>query len=353
MSDIKILYVKDPADPRGPAAGPLAWLPGAECLETAAAEIPASGGFSLLLCDRGPGGKLAGGVLEKRDALAPGVPVIVLAAALSPAEEAALLERGADACLAGERLALLPAAAASLLLRARASLLRGRALELDTAGRVAGALVHDFNNILGAIEGYATLNMRHLSPEDPLLADLNEIRKAVAKASALSKQMLVFSRRQAVSRAPLACAQFLSAVRQKAELQSGGRARIESQLADPLPGISADQVQLERLLLALLANAAEVTPEGGVIRLAAAAAARPGGGGLLKISVSDEGPGLPAAASERLFEPFFTTKPKGKGAGFGLAAAYGIARQHGGWIEARSLPGRGAEFTVFLPAAVI
>ncbi len=311
------------------------------------------GSCRLLIC--GPAN--ARGLLEQRALLAPEVPVVVAAGAMDQEEE--FIKLGADACLYGDRLALLPAVVAALLEKREALALRSRERTLDAEGRVCAAMVHDFNNVLGAIEGYATLNLRQLAGTDPLRGDLEEIRKAVAKGAALAKQLMTFSRRQNVNKVAVGIPLLLSGLRERMDGLIGGGLRLETDLRPGLPDIMADPAPLEQLILSLLANARDAMPGGGVVTLRAEAlkpegparrVPAPPGTVFVKLSVTDSGAGLAPETAARLFEPFFSTKGKGKGAGLALAGAYGIARQHGGWLEAKSSEGRGSEFSVFLPA---
>ena len=341
-------------------AGSVETLPAGFKYEPVSAEDAAAalvdGSCGLLVC----GPAAARELLEKRGLLAPEVPVVVIAGSMD--QEEGFIKLGADACLYGDRLALLPQVAAALLEKREALALSRRELTLEAEGRVCAAMVHDFNNILGAIEGYATLNLRQLSETDPLREDLEEIRKAVAKGAALARQLMTFSRRQNVNKVAVGIPLLLSGLRERAEGLIGGGLRLETDLQPGLPDVMADPAPLEQLLLSLLANARDAMPGGGVVTLKAEAlkpegpalrVPAPAGTAFVKISVVDSGAGFTPEAAARLFEPFFSTKGRGKGAGLALAAAYGIARQHGGWLEAKTLEGRGSEFSVFLPARSI
>jgi len=240
------------------------------------------------------------------------------------------------------------------------SLREARARKMDAVGRLAGGIAHDLNNILGAIEGYATLNLRKLAEDDPLRADLGEIRKAVSRGAALTRQLMVFSRKQAIRSAALRPEGLIAAGLKALREGLAENITIETELQAGLPEITGDSAQLGQLLANLLVNARDAMPAGGKLRVSArleplpeACAAFPGqaAGLYLRLSVSDTGAGMAPSVAEHLFEPFFTTKEKGRGAGFGLAAAYGIARQHGGWIDVRTAEGKGTEFSVLLPAA--
>ena len=239
-----------------------------------------------------------------------------------------------------------------------------QAQKMEAVGRLAGGIAHDFNNILGAIEGYATLGMRKLAETDPLWGDLGEIRRAVAKASALTKQLLVFSRKQAIRKEPVCPSALIDNLRNMVKRIIGENIELKVEVAPGLPQLMADPGQLEQLLLNLFVNARDAMPGGGVITVRAEAVKKEGhevlsanpetaGNLFIRITVSDTGTGIPAAALDHIFEPFFTTKEKGKGTGLGLSTAYGIARQHNGWLEVKTAEGKGSEFSLFLPAGAL
>lgn len=215
---------------------------------------------------------------------------------------------------------------------------------MEALARLAGAMSHDINNMLGAIEGYATLAQRGLEPSSQLHSDMEEIRKAVARASSLTKRLILFSSRQPAVKIKVELPALLEGLSARLGAGFPPEITIERSFKPGLPEVQGDPQRLERLFSNLLLNAADAMPAGGAIGLAAAEA-----GGFVKVSVSDRGQGMPPEVSEHLFEPFFTTKPKGKGTGLGLAEAYGIARQHGGRIEVSTEEGRGSEFCVLLP----
>lgn len=234
--------------------------------------------------------------------------------------------------------------------------------KMEALGRLSCKVAHDYNNILGAIEGYATLAMNAAGADDPVRQDLQEIRAAVAKAAGLGKQLMVFGGRQMLHKAPCGVNGIIESALKKAELAAGGEFKIEARLEPGLPGITADAALLEQALASLLVNAREAMPGGGTASVASAAlrlegdavnSPKPGEAGALfvKISVRDSGGGINPETLEHLFEPLFSTSKKGAGSGFGLAAVYGVVKQHNGWLEVKSGPGRGSEFALFLPAA--
>ncbi|HCC48702.1 MAG TPA: hypothetical protein DEQ38_11395 [Elusimicrobia bacterium] len=236
-----------------------------------------------------------------------------------------------------------------------------QAQKMEAIGRLAGGVAHDFNNILGAIEGYATLGLRKLDESDQLWADLTDIRKAVARASALTKQLLVFSRKHALRKEPVCPAELIDNLQKMVKRIIGENIAVSLEVAPGLPKVMADAGQLEQLLMNLFINARDAMPGGGVIKITAGLvipepqkvrAPNPASAGtqFLRIAVADAGTGMPPSVVEHLFEPFFTTKEKGKGTGLGLSTVYGIASQHNGWLEVVTAEGKGSEFSVFLPA---
>lgn len=234
--------------------------------------------------------------------------------------------------------------------------------KMEALGRLSCKVAHDYNNILGAIEGYATLAMNAANADDPVRQDLQEIRASVAKAAALGKQLMAFGGRQMLRKAPCEINGIIENAMKRPELAAGGAFKIEARLEPGLPGIMADAAQLEQVLANLLLNAKEAMPGGGTAAVSSGAVRLEGGAvnspkpeeagpPFVKISVADSGAGINPENLEQLFEPLFTVVKKGAGAGLGLAAVYGVVKQHNGWVEVKSEPGRGSEFSIFLPAA--
>jgi len=236
--------------------------------------------------------------------------------------------------------------------------------KMDAVGRLAGGAAHDLNNILGAIEGYATLMQNSLPPGDPARQDLDEIRKAVSKAARLTKTFFIFGLKTPMQRGTASLRAAAEKLRSReAELAARGiKLELELDLAPGPQDVTGDPARLDLLLEHLLSNASDAMPSGGTLAVAARPAelepeavksVDPAGAGTVfcRLSVRDTGTGIPPENLANIFEPFFTTKEKGKGTGLGLAVVYGIARQSNGWVEAESEPGKGSEFSVFLPAA--
>jgi two-component system cell cycle sensor histidine kinase/response regulator CckA len=234
-----------------------------------------------------------------------------------------------------------------------------QAQKLESIGRLAGGVAHDFNNLLTIINGYAGLLSEQLRANPPLLAYAAEIQKAGDHATALTGQLLAFSRKQVIRPRPLD----LNTVARDAErmLQRliGEDIEFRTRL-DPQPAwVMADPAQINQVMVNIAANARDAMPEGGRFELAtanieidqaSAAAYRDATPGrYVLVTLRDNGMGMTDEVRQSIFEPFFTTKKVGKGAGLGLATAYGIVRQSGGWIDVRSELGEGSSFHIFLP----
>jgi PAS domain S-box-containing protein len=234
-----------------------------------------------------------------------------------------------------------------------------QAQKLESVGRLAGGVAHDFNNILVVINGYAALLASRLSPFDPLREYVLEIAKAGDHAASLTSQLLAFSRKQVIRPLPLD----LNAVVRDAERMLrrliGEDIEFVIQPAAEPAWVMADHAQIQQVIVNLAANARDAMPNGGTLRIATAsievdeelAAAYPGvaPGSHVLTTFTDTGAGMPEEVRQNIFEPFFTTKDQGKGIGLGLATVYGIVRQSGGWIEVESRVGEGTSFQIYLP----
>ena len=234
-----------------------------------------------------------------------------------------------------------------------------QAQKLESVGRLAGGVAHDFNNILVVINGYAALLADRLSPFDPLREYVLEIGKAGEHAASLTSQLLAFSRKQVIRPLPLD----LNAVVRDAERMLrrliGEDIEFVIEPAAESAWVMADHAQIHQVIVNLAANARDAMPNGGKLRIATAnievdeelAAAYPGvaPGSHVLTTFTDTGGGMPEEVRQNIFEPFFTTKEQGKGTGLGLATVYGIVRQSGGWIEVESRVGEGTSFRIYLP----
>ncbi len=236
------------------------------------------------------------------------------------------------------------------------------AQKLEAVGRLAGGVAHDFNNMLTAIKGYSELLLNGLEPGSPLRAEAEQIHRAAAQASALPRQLLAFSREQVLEPKLIDLNDVVFEATDLIRLLVGADVEfVASPLARPA-AVVADPGQVEQVLINLATNARDAMPAaGGTLTIAtrnadvdedAAREHEAAPGRYVVVSVSDNGTGMDPETLPRVFEPFFTTKGPGKGSGLGLPSAYGITKQSGGFIQARSELGSGTTFDVYFPLAV-
>jgi len=231
--------------------------------------------------------------------------------------------------------------------------------KLESVGRLAGGVAHDFNNHLTVINGYCDLMLASLAANDPNRESLTDVRRAGERAAALTRQLLAFARNQLLSPKPVSLNQIVSSMETMLRRLVPENIAVIATLASGLGAAMADTGQIEQVLMNLVVNARDAMPEGGKILietanvdLASATGERDHGvgpGAYVTLSVTDTGTGMDERTRALIFEPFFTTKEFGKGTGLGLATVYGIVKQSGGAIAVRSQPGEGSTFTVYLP----
>jgi PAS domain S-box-containing protein len=231
--------------------------------------------------------------------------------------------------------------------------------KMEAIGRLAGALSHDFNNLLSVVLGYTDLALAGLAADDPRHGDLAEIRRAAESGAALTGQLLAFSRNQAQQLQPVDLNRVLAELEPMLRRLLGEDVELALRLAPELGMARADPHQIEQVVMNLAVNARDAMPEGGRLRIETAdveldevfaarhADVEPGPHVLL--TVSDSGHGMDAATLERIFEPFFTTKEAGKGTGLGLSTVWGIVKQSDGHVWVYSEPGRGTIFRLYFP----
>jgi two-component system cell cycle sensor histidine kinase/response regulator CckA len=234
-----------------------------------------------------------------------------------------------------------------------------QAQKMEAIGRLAGGVAHDFNNLLTAITGYAELTLRALDERDPLHAHLIEIQRAAERASALTKQLLVFSRKQTIQPEVLNLNDLLRDIKRMLRRLIGEDIELHTSLDPELGSVKADAGQLEQIVMNLAVNARDAMPQGGRLDLETAniilgEADVLEGSGLcpgpyVRLVVSDTGVGMDEQVRLHAFEPFFTTKEAGKGTGLGLATVHGIVKQNKGDIRLYSRPGQGTRFEIYLP----
>jgi two-component system cell cycle sensor histidine kinase/response regulator CckA len=233
------------------------------------------------------------------------------------------------------------------------------AQKTEVIGQLAGGVAHDFNNILGVIMGYSAMITSELGPDSPLQKYVEEIQHASERAAGLTRQLLVFSRKQTVQPVVLDLNDVVK------DLDKMLRRLIDENIEMTLvPGkqtgrIKADSGYVGQVLMNLVVNARDAMPNGGKLTIAthnvtfdendAYAHQDTIPGDYVMLSVSDTGTGMTGEVKARLFEAFFTTKPKGKGTGLGLATCQTIVQQSGGHIEVQSELGKGTTFKVYFP----
>jgi len=218
-----------------------------------------------------------------------------------------------------------------------------QAQKLDAVGQLAGGVAHDFNNLLTVIDGYAALLIAE-SSDEAVTRDLAMIRDAAARAGALTRQLLTFSRIQAARPCVVDVAALVAGVEGMLHRLIREDIQLVVTATDAPALVWADPGQLEQVLVNLAVNARDAMPDGGTLTIATDRV-----GELVLITVADTGCGMSPEVTSRIFEPFFTTKDQGKGTGLGLSTVYGIVTQAGGRVHVRSRPGRGSRFDVYLP----
>ena len=231
--------------------------------------------------------------------------------------------------------------------------------KMETVGRLAGGVAHDFNNILTVIKGYSQLSLSQIKEDHPLRGNIEEINRATERAEDLTHQLLAFSRRQIMDLKVLNLNTLVSGLGKMLRRVIGEDIEMVTVLADDLGRVKADPGQIEQVILNLAVNARDAMPTGGKLILETAnvewdefyARSRMSviPGWYVMLSVSDTGCGMSPEVREQIFEPFFTTKKEGKGTGLGLSTVYGIIKQSEGNIWVYSEPDQGTTFKIYLP----
>ncbi len=234
-----------------------------------------------------------------------------------------------------------------------------QAQKLESVGRLAGGIAHDFNNLLTVINGYGEWLLSNVSAEDPLHDALEEIQLAGEKASALTKQLLAFSRKQVLEPKLLDLNSVITDTSRMLRRVIGEDIELITTLDPALGPVYADEGQIHQVLMNLAVNARDAMPNGGKLMIESANVEieersketldeiQPGM--YASICLTDTGVGMSKEVKSHLFEPFFTTKEQGKGTGLGLSTVYGIVRQSGGQISVSSEIGKGTVFQILLP----
>lgn len=248
-----------------------------------------------------------------------------------------------------------------------------QAQKMEALGQLAGGIVHDFNNLLTAISGYAQLELMDLKSDTPQYNDFLQIKTATDRGMELTKELRIFTRQETMGMEPISANEVIDETYNIMKHLFRPDVKIELDLAKSLEPVRANRSQLIQLIMNLCVNAddailsgrkdgvsGDTSNAGGTIAIRTANVdlnerdatkflnAKPGR--YVCLTVSDTGCGMDAATMERLFEPFFTTKGEKRGTGLGLAVVYGIVQNHHGFLDVESRPGAGSTFRIYIPA---
>ncbi|MBI5638787.1 MAG: DUF3365 domain-containing protein [Nitrospirae bacterium] len=234
-----------------------------------------------------------------------------------------------------------------------------QAQKMEAVGHLAGGIAHDFNNILTAIIGYCNLLQMKMEKGSPLKNYIDQILSTAEKASSLTHQILIFSRKQVINPRPVNLGEIVRDVEKLLTRLIGEDIELKTEVSGDDLVVMADRGQIDQVLMNLATNARDAMPGGGLLSISTEKVhidadyvrvhgyGIPGSYGV--ISVSDSGTGMDQETRKRIFEPFFTTKNSGKGTGLGLSMVYGIVKQHNGYINVYSEQGNGTIFRTYLP----
>ena len=235
--------------------------------------------------------------------------------------------------------------------------------KLESVGQLAAGVAHDFNNILTVINGSAAILSEMLEDNSECMEWLTQIAAAGERAANLTRQLLLFSRKQQLQPASVNLNELTSNLTKLLGRILGENITLEFSYENDLPAVQGDPGMLEQVIMNLAVNARDAMPQGGRLHIATSTvaytsaqpspnpSAKPGR--FVRLAVRDTGCGIPPEIRGRIFEPFFTTKEIGKGTGLGLATVFGIITQHDGWIEVDSRLGQGTTFLIHLPSGQV
>jgi nitrogen-specific signal transduction histidine kinase/CheY-like chemotaxis protein len=235
-----------------------------------------------------------------------------------------------------------------------------QAQKLEAIGRLAGGVAHDFNNILGVIQGYSEIAEEQIPETLPVLSQhVGEIRKAAYRGAGVTRQLLAFSRKQVMQLRPVKLTDAVKELEKMLFRLIGENIELVVRATDDIGIVNVDPVQIQQVLINLAINARDAMPNGGRLTITTGNVTLDSHyprihdpvvpGDYVLVTVSDTGIGMDQETVSHIFEPFFTTKGEGKGTGFGLSIVYGIVKQSGGYIWVYSEPGHGTTFKIYLP----
>jgi two-component system NtrC family sensor kinase len=216
---------------------------------------------------------------------------------------------------------------------------------LASIGLLASGVAHEVNTPLTGISSYAQLLLQGRAPDDPAYPLLRKIQQQTERASGIASSLLNFARQADGDHQSVDVGAMAQETLQLFEPHlKGRRIDLRREIEASLPEVAGNRGRLQQVLMNLLLNAADATPEGGTIAVRASSA-----GGRVRITVRDTGVGIAPEHLDRIYDPFFTTKPRGRGTGLGLSVSYGIVKEHAGTLTAESAPGEGSRFVISLP----
>jgi two-component system, chemotaxis family, CheB/CheR fusion protein len=234
-----------------------------------------------------------------------------------------------------------------------------QAQKLDAVGQLAGGVAHDFNNVLSAISLEAELLRSNPTLDEDARHGLDEMLSEVQRAAGITRQLLLFSRRSAMTVKPVDVNQVVENLFKMLRRLIGEHITLTFEAAPRLPLIVGDAAMVDQMVMNLVVNARDAMPNGGhiIVRTAVEQIDRhlrstgtaTESSWFVRLTVADTGCGIDALTIKRIFEPFFTTKEAGRGTGLGLSTVHGIVAQHNGWIDVDSVPDAGTTFRVYLP----
>ena len=236
-----------------------------------------------------------------------------------------------------------------------------QAQKMEAIGNLAGGVAHDFNNLLTIIQGNTQLLMMKIDENDPNRRELKQIINATTRAANLTRQLLLFSRKQAMEFKTININNTISDLLKMIKRLIGENINILPKLDQQLWNIEADEGNLEQIIVNLAVNARDAMPTGGTLTIQtknmplteeeSQCIKYARAGRFIRLSIADTGKGIPKDLQDKIFDPFFTTKEAGKGTGLGLSVVYGIIKKHNGWINVSSTVNRGTIFNIWLPVS--